>query len=182
MGQIGGIQDSRFFGGASYNYWSFLFFSVRRLCLSGFPFFLGFYSKDFIISSSSLLGGYFVYYIFLAGCLFTVLYSIRLLDRAYSLSFKFLSNFFIMDRIIFFIPVVILFLKCWIVGGLFYWFFLSNISFFFSFLDLSVGIFLLLAGFLLFFFLRFFYSLFFLVGFDCFFTLKKIKRYFFLFY
>ena len=79
IGQITGTQDSRFYGSTLRNYGSFLFFIVRSLCLSGFPFFLGFYSKDFIISSSSFGEGFMFYIVFLVGCIFTVMYRTRLI-------------------------------------------------------------------------------------------------------
>jgi len=79
MGQKIGSQDSRLYGGGGYFFTSFLFFLCSCLCLAGFPFLLGFYSKDFIISSSSFLEGLVIYYLFLGGCLFTVIYSFRLI-------------------------------------------------------------------------------------------------------
>jgi len=62
--QIVGGQDSRFYGRSILNYGSFIYFRVRRLCLAGFPFFLGFYSKDFIISSSSVIEGFIFFFLF----------------------------------------------------------------------------------------------------------------------
>src|ERR1700759_3084098 len=49
MRVLGGGQDSRFFGGSGFSFFSFLYFLVRGLCLIGFPFYIGFYSKDYII-------------------------------------------------------------------------------------------------------------------------------------
>lgn len=110
--QVSGLQDSRFFGRRSLNFNSFLFFCVSCLCLSGFPFFLGFYSKDFIINSSSFSSGSLVYLIFLVGCIFTVIYRVRLIWRAYFKSFKYLTYFSLRDEKFFFVPVAFLFLKC----------------------------------------------------------------------
>jgi len=89
MRQITGSQDSRFYGGSLINFVSFLFFVVRCSCLSGFPFFLGFYSKDLIISSCSLKEGFFFYFIFLFGCMITVMYRIRLIFVSYLQMFKY---------------------------------------------------------------------------------------------
>jgi len=79
MDQVAGMQDSRFYGGNPFSYFSFVYFFSRCFCLGGFPFFVGFYSKDFIINSVSFVDGGIIYYIFLLGCIFTVSYSTRLL-------------------------------------------------------------------------------------------------------
>jgi len=42
MGQVGGMQDSRFYGGNSVSYFSCVYFFSSCFCLSGFPFLLGF--------------------------------------------------------------------------------------------------------------------------------------------
>lgn len=161
IGQIAGTQDSRFYGGSLSNYSSFLNFIVRSLCLCGFPFFLGFYSKDFIISSSSFLVGVRLYFLFIIGCFFTVAYRVRLVFKSYCVMYKYTSFLSTEEDINFFIPVSILFLKCWIFGGFIYWFFLSGINFFFTFLDLFVGLILFFFGVTFYFFLRFLYQFFF---------------------
>jgi len=79
IGQIGGLQDSRFYGSGPFMYFSYLYFLVSCFCLSGFPFFIGFYSKDVIIYSVSFVDGAFFYYFFIIGCIFTVVYRLRLL-------------------------------------------------------------------------------------------------------
>lgn len=120
MGQMTGTQDSRFYGSTFRNYGSFLFFIVRSLCLSGFPFFLGFYSKDFIISSNSFGEGIFLYLTFLIGCIFTVIYRTRLIYKSYCVMFKYTTINFTKESLFFFIPVSVLFLKCWVTGGFIY--------------------------------------------------------------
>jgi len=57
-------QDSRFYGGNLISFASILFFFVSCLCLSGFPFFIGFYSKDSILCLNFLVRGYFLYLFF----------------------------------------------------------------------------------------------------------------------
>jgi len=42
MGQVAGMQDSRFYGGSTVSYFSFVYFFSRCLCLRGFPFFCRF--------------------------------------------------------------------------------------------------------------------------------------------
>jgi len=59
MGQVGGLQDSRFYGVGPFIYFSYVYFLVSCFCLSGFPFFIGFYSKDVIIYSVSFMDGVF---------------------------------------------------------------------------------------------------------------------------
>ena len=161
MGQIAGGQDSRFYGGKTFCYNSFIFFSVSCLCLAGFPFFLGFYSKDFIISSCSLNEGFFFFYIFLLGCTFTVIYSFRLIFNGYSVMYKYSSHIILSENLKFFFPVTFLFLKCWLTGGFFYWIFLSDLVIFFFLIDLFTGLILFFSGLTLFFFVKFFYSFFF---------------------
>jgi len=78
MGQVAGMQDSRFYGGNPVSYFSFVYFFSSCFCLIGFPFFIGFYSKDFIINSLSFIEGAVLYYVFLLGCVFTVVYRTRL--------------------------------------------------------------------------------------------------------
>lgn len=159
IGQITGTQDSRFYGSSFSNYCSFLYFVVRSFCLSGFPFFLGFYSKDFIISSSSFGEGAFLYVAFLVGCFFTVIYRIRLIYKSYFVSYKYSSFTFFVESPFFFIPVTMLFLKCWLIGGFLFWLFLTRIKIFFFFFDLFVGICLFFFGVSLYFALSFFYQI-----------------------
>jgi NADH-ubiquinone oxidoreductase chain 5 len=112
MGQMGGLQDSRFYGSSSFSFGSFIFFLVSCFCLGGFPFFLGFYSKDFIISSFSFMEGSFFYIVFLFGCFLTVSYRFRLVLRAYFYFYKYESYFFFFERFEFFLFVFFLFFKC----------------------------------------------------------------------
>jgi len=64
IGQMGGSQDSRFYGRDIFNYISYIYFLVSCFCLSGFPFLIGFYSKDAIISNSSFYNGTFFLFSF----------------------------------------------------------------------------------------------------------------------
>jgi NADH-ubiquinone oxidoreductase chain 5 len=142
----GGAQDSRVFGGSQFSFGSFIFFVSSCVRLAGFPFFIGFYSKDFIILNSSLGLGIFFYLTFLGGCLFTILYRIRLLKLGYGFWFKGFLNSLNLERILVLGPVSFLFFKRWLLGGLFYWLFLSETVIFFSLLDVLVGLGLLMLG------------------------------------
>jgi len=113
-------QDSRSYGRKQIIYSAMLFFLVSCLCLRGFPFLIGFYSKDFIISNTSLKLGLLIYATFLLGCLMTILYRIRLFNRRFQLILKSPAHFSFRERFQFFSPVSLLFLKGWLLGGSFY--------------------------------------------------------------
>jgi len=176
IGQMRGAQDSRLYGSSLSNFSSFLYFVVRSLCLSGFPFFLGFYSKDFIISSRSFGEGIILFLFFLLGCFLTVIYRVRLVYKAYSVIYKYTSLSFSSESKFFFIPVSLLFLKCWTLGGFLFWFFLSGIRYFFFYFDLFIGIYLFILGTFFYFLLSFYYSFSFYLGMISFFTLEDCGR------
>ena len=156
--QYAGGQDCRFYGGSVLSNRSFLFFLVRCVCLGGVPFFLGFYSKDHIISSCSFFRGFVLFVFFLCGCVFTVIYSFRLVYIAYFLGYKSFRAGFSFESPFFFVVVLILSFKCWILRGVFYWVFLSDYVFFLFFFDLFIGVYLVFIGLFLFFFVKFFFG------------------------
>jgi len=152
--QFLGSQDSRLYGRSMTRFFSFLFFFVRCLCLAGYPFFVGFYSKDFILSSFISVGELFIYFLFLSLCILTVLYRLRLLYIAfYGFLKRYPSISFIEDKF-FFLGSLILLLFRWIRGGMVYWFFLVDGLYFLKGFDLIVGLILLLIGVALFFFFK----------------------------
>jgi NADH-ubiquinone oxidoreductase chain 5 len=157
--QIRGNQDSRFYGGRIYSVSSFLFFLVSCFCLRGFPFFVGFYSKDFVICFCSFYERILLYYLFLIGCFFTVFYSFRVVFVSYFSFLKDLPFFIKTERGAFVIPLSFLFYKCCFLGGLFYWMFISRINFFVCCFDLIFGSILLFFGVGGFYFIKFFYGL-----------------------
>lgn len=160
ISQKGGTQDSRFYGTLNYSFGSFLYFVVRSFCLSGFPFLIGFYSKDFIISSFSLEIGSFLFILFIVGCFLTVSYSMRLLVEGYRFILKYVRYFSFYEEIAFFLPVSFLYFKCWLLGGLFYMTFLREFLSYLKSIDLFLGILLIIGGLLLYLLLRFLYSFF----------------------
>jgi NADH-ubiquinone oxidoreductase chain 5 len=111
MMQISGRQDSRLYGRVS-SFTSFMYFSVSCFCLAGFPFFIGFYSKELIISSISLNTGIFIYYVFVSSCLFTIMYSLRIFFIGYSMNFKYSSYYFMAESIFFTFTVFFIFFNC----------------------------------------------------------------------
>jgi len=108
---LGGGQDSRFYGSRVFSWRASLFFLVSCVCLSGFPFYIGFYSKDFIILGRSLGRGLFFYFSFLGGCLLTVFYSFRLFRLGYSSFFKGYRHLFYAETLNFLFPTSLLFFK-----------------------------------------------------------------------
>lgn len=146
INDLTGCQDSRFFGGSLLNYITFLYFLVRSLCLIGFPFLIGFYSKDSVILAVSLLGNWWLNTLFLIGCFFTVSYRVRLIKIVFRFVFKFSVFKKTEEGYFFVIPVLLLFFNSWILGNLFYWFFLRERILFFCFWDLVSGLIIILAG------------------------------------
>lgn len=141
-----GNQDSRDFGGFFISFFSKLFFSSRCLSLIGFPFSLGFYSKDFILggllfsNSRSITS-----YIFVLSCCFTVAYRIRLIMIRFSkyscfypiVEFGEIKNFYLPVLFLFFIRVLV---------GDFFLFYFIPLNFVFSFVELFVGILVIVSG------------------------------------
>jgi len=110
--QFMGNQDSRYYGRGVNSFSSYLFFLVRCLCLSGFPFFVGFYSKDFIISSFFSVRELFLYLFFLGGCILTVVYRVRIVWVSYVRVIKCSSFFSFGERNLFFVRRLMLFVFC----------------------------------------------------------------------
>ena len=112
MMQISGSQDSRVYGSFFFSYSSLIYFFVSCFCLGGFPFFIGFYSKDLIISSVSLRLGVLSYYVFVVGCIFTLFYSLRIFLQVYFSSFKNINYNLFCENLYFSLTVFLNFLSC----------------------------------------------------------------------
>lgn len=112
IGQSAGLQDSRFYGNLSSSYMSFVYFVVSCFCLAGFPFFIGFYSKDSIILSLNGGKGGILFILFICACFFTVVYSLRLIKMAYYGNYKYTTFLRFFEDSRFFVVVSLLFLKC----------------------------------------------------------------------
>jgi len=154
ISQMGGGQDSRFYGGFYYSSVSYVYFLVSCLSLAGFPFVVGFYSKDSLISYfSGFVGGVF-FLVFLLGCVFTVVYRFRLIYAGFYGIFKSSSQIVSVESPFFGIRVLFLFLVCVYGGGLLRWFFLSGFSVFLRGFDLFWGLILVFFGVVFFFWLR----------------------------
>lgn len=145
-----GNQDSRDYGRLRFLNFSKLFFTFTCLSLCGFPFFLGFYSKDFIISlfiNSYSIG---IVLLFFLACILTISYSIRLIIIAF---FRFpiilKDNSFSEDKY-FFLPLFFLYFFCIFRGNFFIFYFFPPIIF--SFLDFFAGILIIFLGIFIFYF------------------------------
>jgi len=146
--------------GFFFSYSSLIYFFVRCFCLGGFPFFVGFYSKDLIITSVSLGIGVFIYYIFIIGCILTLFYRLRIFLRVYFNLFKNINYNSFCESLYFRLSVFLNFIGCWILGGIFYWFFLLSNVFFVSFFDFMIGLILIIFASLVYKFLVFYYFIF----------------------
>lgn len=146
-----GAQDSRLFGAMGSSFFSKLFFSTRCLRLVGFPFSLGFYSKDLVLGAvllnCSFLGGF----VFFLGCSLTVAYSLRLIWMGFIGYPSIGVNLSFSDDFYFFVPVILLYFFCCFSGNFFFFGFILSprFTFFESFMGLVV---LILGAFLFSFF------------------------------
>lgn len=160
---VGGRQDFVLFGFEWYFFSYFIFF-CRGLCLCGFPFFIGFYSKDFILWGGSFFC-LFLWVVFLVGCLFTVFYVFRLYRLVFS---KVLSTgCFLVGHFSFFLFFNFLFFWLGFVffGGFVFWLVLGSILYWIDGLVLLFGVFLLGLGFLFVFMIYIFFLVFVKLGF-----------------
>lgn len=149
IAQMRGGQDSRFYGGFGSSSVSFVYFLVSCLALAGFPFVIGFYSKDSIIAlfSGSLRGTCFL--LFLFGCALTVGYRFRLVHGGFLRSVKASPQLISSESLFFSFPVFFLFVICVLGGSLVTWFFLASSAVFFRGADLVWGLVLIVFGLLL---------------------------------
>ena len=145
---IGGDQDSRDFGSFGFSFSSKLIFSMSCLSLIGFPFSLGFYSKDRIIGDLLFSSFTFSSFVFFLGCCFTVAYRFRLIYMGFMISPSFFSSTSYLEDFYFFLTILLLYLPCVALGNFFFFNFLSPIVF--SFLDFSIGLFIIFFGFIFF--------------------------------
>lgn len=139
-----GDQDSRNFGSFRDSFFSKIFFSISCLRLMGFPFTLGFYSKDYLLRQLSFYESSLIVYVFLLSCGFTVSYRLRLLYLGFLGNPRFSGSLSYKEQATFFLPVILLYLRCVFLGNFFAFNFLPPTTF--SFVDMSLGIFIILLG------------------------------------
>nr|AQZ24962.1 NADH dehydrogenase subunit 5 [Ardeacarus ardeae] len=164
-----GNQDSRFFGSLTNIFYSKLFFSISCFSLMGFPFFLGFYSKDLMVGIFLLKNFELFSLFFCLFCIFTVSYSIRLIFIGFMMFPSFYSFISFSEKNNFFFPLLFLFLILLSCSSFYFYsyFPLVLLNFFESFL----GVLIIIMGILNFYFLKMFkYNFYFLFSKMFFFT------------
>lgn len=145
---ISGDQDSRDFGSFGFSFSSKLIFSLRCLSLMGFPFSLGFYSKDSIIGDLIFSSFSLFSFVFMLGCCFTVAYRFRLIYIGFMRFPSFFISTSYLEDSYFFLSILFLYLPCVFLGNFFFFNFLPPVVF--SFLDFSIGLLIIVLGFLFF--------------------------------
>nr|YP_010580873.1 NADH dehydrogenase subunit 5 [Pyrops lathburii]UZT27058.1 NADH dehydrogenase subunit 5 [Pyrops lathburii] len=151
-----GSQDIRFMGGLVKQcpYVSVMFF-VSLICLCGFPFFSGFYSKDFIMELSFIYSFNFFFFFFFFFCIgLTYIYSFRLIYYLFfsdSFSFPYV-NFSYSVYMNF--SLFLLYFFCIFGGSFLFWLFEDD-----YFFILSSNFSVLPLFFFFFYFILFFYIL-----------------------
>uniref|UniRef100_UPI00315DB864 NADH dehydrogenase subunit 5 n=1 Tax=Sancassania mycophaga TaxID=3127633 RepID=UPI00315DB864 len=152
-----GDQDSRNFGSLGSSFFSKLLFSMSSLSLMGFPFSLGFYSKDTILGELLFSSFSFISFLFIMGCCFTVAYSLRLVFMGFMNFPSFSNSLSFSEDKFFYLPIIFLYLTCVFFGNFFFFYFLPPVVF--SFLDFFLGIFIIFFGFIVYLYSPNFYSL-----------------------
>jgi len=82
----------------------------------------------------------------MGGCVLTVVYSVRIICVSYVGIMKYSSFLSFVESGLFFVRRLMLFLFCWLRGGSFYWFFLSDGVYFLKFFDLFIGVVVFFLG------------------------------------
>lgn len=149
MSLLGG-QDSRFFGD-SYGGVRKMCFYTSRLRLVGFPFAVGFFSKDVILLTGSFLSlNLFCVLFFFVGCLFTVFYRLRLIYYGFLLESFFVSFKVSRETLNYGFIVSLLWFWASLSGYLFRWFCISDFVVLVRGRDVLRGVYFFGRGFFLF--------------------------------
>lgn len=149
-----GDQNSRFLNPSNGKGYLFIYIFLSCLCLSGFPFTVGFYRKDYIIYEIPGFFGFFYMVFFYLGCFLTVLYRCRVIKMVFLSYFYGIVSFFSNKSIFSFVSSLYLFFFSFMIGEFVSFFCLSHCMFF-RFVDLFMGVLIVLFSF--FFYLSFFY-------------------------
>lgn len=143
-----GDQDSRAFGSMGSSNFSKIIFTIRSLCLIGFPFSLGFYSKDSIIGNSLSSINSVIITVFIISCCFTVCYRFRVIYIRFYNNPSSPSNISFTEELFFYLPVTTLFLCRVFLGNYFFFFYTS--PYLFSLTERFTGILIIVRGIIIF--------------------------------
>lgn len=139
-----GDQDSRNFGSIGFSPFSSVYFSLRVIRLAGFPFSLGFYSKDVIIGLFSGQRGNWITTLFLAGCCFTVAYRCKLVMIRFSGKPSLRRQVQPLEEPYYLSPLLVIYTFCVFVGNFFFFDYIPPVLF--SFFDFRLGIIVITLG------------------------------------
>src|SRR5699024_3668542 len=131
-----GDQDSRNFGSLGSSFFSKMIFSISNLSLMGFPFSLGFYSKDTIIGILLFDNFSYISFLFLLRCCFTVAYRFRLIFMGFIMFSSFFCLLWFVVVFYFFYLFLFFFFLCFYSYDIIFVFLLFYYFSFFSFLFL----------------------------------------------
>lgn len=144
MHSLSGDQDSRNFGSIGFSQFSSMYFSLRVIRLAGFPFSLGFYSKDVIIRLFSGQRINWITLLFLVGCCLTVAYRCKLVVIRFKGKPTLPTQVHPLEEMYFLIPILTIYLFCVFAGNFFFFDYLPPVLF--SFFDLRLGIIVITLG------------------------------------
>lgn len=137
-------QDSRNFGSLGPSYFSSVYFTLRVIRLAGFPFSLGFYSKDTIMGVLASQGINWNSILFLLGCCFTVAYRCKLVLIGLTGSPTFRARIRFTENNFFFHPLIIIYTVCLLSGNFFFFTYSPPVTL--SWADLSIGLWVITLG------------------------------------
>ena len=144
MHYIGGGQDTRNFGSFGASTFSKVFFVTRALRLIGFPFSLGFYSKDALLGMGIIDFSRIFGVVFLLSCVLTVSYRVRVIKMSFIGSPKFIPSLGFMDEIYYFLPLVLLYCFCCFSGNFYFSCFVPVVTY--TFTELCIGVLIIAIG------------------------------------
>src|SRR5699024_5092905 len=104
--------------------------SDLNLSLMGFPFSLGFYSKDTIIGILLFDNFSYISFLFLLRCCFTVAYRFRLIFMGFIMFPSFSCRLRFVEDTYFYYPILFLYVTC-VFFGIFFFFFVFDFFFWF---------------------------------------------------
>jgi len=138
--QINRKQDTRYYGNSQPSLLAKLYFISSCFSLMGFPFILGFYSKDLILIKITFLNSNIFFFFFFIACRLTISYSLRILFVSFNKSLNRTPILLIKEDSYFIFPILLLFILTIFRGNfiLIEYLFIEHISIFECILGLVV--------------------------------------------